>query len=168
MKWLVTDGITTASSRGTACLILGDPQLFDKYKKWPGDRVSSSRVSATRLNFWKRIDLDVSRGCSFFEEREGGREEEEKKKIDWSVGRRRWEGSISRGLDTRESNIAGDEETGLTMWVWMIVFHEDLEIMLMVIDNGIPDSKLIVRFYTAFSNNRIDNNSIIIGFGKFG
>lgn len=100
------DGITTASSRGTACLILGDPQLFDKYKKWPGDRVSSSRVSATRLNFWKRIDLDVSRGCSFFEEREGGREEEEKKKIDWSVGRR-GEGSISRGLDTRESNIAG-------------------------------------------------------------
>lgn len=83
---------------------------------------------------------------------------------------RRGEGSISRGLDTRESNIAGDEETGSMMWVWMIVFHEDLEIMLMVIDNGIPDSKLIVRFYTAFSNNRIDNNSIIIviGFGKFG
>lgn len=147
-------------------MILGDPQLFDKYKKWPGDRVSSSRVSATRLNFWKRIDLDVSRGCSFFEEREGDREEE-KKKIDWSVGRR-GEGSISRGLDTRESNIAGDEETGSMMWVWMIVFHEDLEIMLMVIDNGIPDSKLIVRFYTSFSNNRIDNNSIIIGFGKFG
>lgn len=55
---------------------LGDPQLFDKYKKWPGDRVSSSRVSATRLNFWKRIDLDVSRGCSFFEERERERERE--------------------------------------------------------------------------------------------
>lgn len=103
---------------------LGDPQLFDKYKKWPGDRVSSSRVSATRLNFWKRIDLDVSRGCSFFEERErererGRKKEEEKKKIDWSVGR--GEGSISRGLDTRESNIAGDEETGPMMWVRMIV-----------------------------------------------
>lgn len=102
---------------------LGDPELFDKYKKWLGDRVSSSRVSATRLNFWKRIDLDVSRGCSFFEERERERrreeeeEKEEKKKIDWSVGR--GEGSIS--LDTRESNIAGDEETGSMMWVWMIV-----------------------------------------------
>lgn len=53
-------------------------------------------------------------------ERERGRKkEEEKKKIDWSVGR--GEGSISRGLDTRESNIAGDEETGPMMWVRMIV-----------------------------------------------
>lgn len=50
-------------------------------------------------------------------ERRREEEEEEKKKIDWSVGR--GEGSIS--LDTRESNIAGDEETGSMMWVWMIV-----------------------------------------------
>lgn len=95
----------------------------------------------------KLLEEDRSRRISrmFLLRREAGRRRRRRKRR--LTGR--WGGEEKDRLVAAwiREKVISQEETGSMMWVWMIVFHEDLEIMLMVIDNGIPDSKLIIRFY---------------------